>query len=116
MAWGPTTNNGTRNAATAAVRRRRRPEAPILAPVRQPFQLDHRVDQDEAGNLDITRQQRPQREPQVERLQARHVGGCGAFQIGQPDIGDSELGARQEGDLDIAVYGKLTPGQGLDAL
>ena len=85
------------------------------AALRQALELDHRVDQFQTGDLKFAAQQRAEREIQVERLEARHVGGGRAGNVGEPHIRDRKPGRRQQGDLHVAIDPQLASGQRLDA-
>ena len=61
-------------------------EAPIGAAVRQPLQMDLRVDQDQRGDLEPASQERQAMQTQLEPLDRREVGVGGTG-----DIGDAEL-------------------------
>ena len=91
-------------------------EEPVGASVGQALQLDDGGDQCEAGDGDLTAEQRPQRQREVDGLDPRHVGGARARKVGQAQIREGERRRGQEGDRDLPVDPEPAPGGGFHPL
>ena len=90
-------------------------EIPVPAPVAEDLEFDHRLDQLDRFHLELTGQQRPQGDTDLERLQAHHVGGGSAFQVDQHHVVDDQGRRRQKRDPDVAADDERAPGEGFGA-
>jgi hypothetical protein len=111
-------STGARTGCRARARRAGRPvgvgrgrrELPIGLPVRQPLQQHYRVDEGDAGHLNLPAEQRDESDMHLQRFQARHVRGAAAGDIGQAHAGDGQGGRWQKRERHVAVDGEIAPG------
>ncbi len=115
-----------RRRRTRLPRRRRggtRP-APVRRAIRQPLEIDLRVDQRGAARLDPAGQQRQQRQLHFERPQPYHEGGGRTGRVGDAQVPRGQRRRRQQaeadrpGELDrlAGAFAELGRDRGLEAL
>ncbi len=86
-------------------------EVPVGAPVPVHLQVDHRLDQDEAVDLDLARQQRPDLQLHEQGLEGHHLGLAGARGVGEDHVFDHKLEARKQRESEVAPDFELAPGR-----
>src|SRR5487761_1112868 len=95
-------------------RSRRMLEPPVWATILADLEGDHRIDQDETVDRDRAAQQRQQLQPDLERLELRHVLRDAARRVAEGHLVGGQLDLRQQMEAHRAVDAQSAAGRLLD--